>query len=150
MVRRCLAIGVVAVLAMAVCVLPSIAMAAETINATPMFDVAMNGLEAGLLAVSTVVVGWVGLFAKRFFGAEVAARTQATVETALKNGVSLIMAEARRRGTPLAQISVDNPMVAIGANYVLAQVPKALASLKIGRGELLMKLVARLPHAPAA
>ena len=137
-------------LALCLVLIPLAAMAAETIDATPLFDTAANALESAMYGVVSVVVAWVGFFAQRFFGAEVAAKARDTVDMALRNGVNVIMREARLRGRPLAEITVDNPIVALGVQYVVAAVPSALKTLKIGNGELAAKLVARIPVPPAS
>lgn len=130
-------------------VAPAVAIAAETVDATPIFDTAANGLESLLLGVSSVVVGWVGYFAKKWFGAETAARTRELVESALRNGVNVIMQEVRAKGQPVARVTIENPAVALGVRYVISAVPSALKQLGIGEGQIAAKLVARIPVPPA-
>lgn len=83
-------------------------------------------------------------FLKEKTGIEIQAQYIETVQSALEKGVQYGMAKVRPLAADRAKVDIENDLLFHAANYVVKQVPDALAGLGITKEQVCEMVMARI------
>ncbi len=135
----CLALGATAFL-------PSLALAADgqtyQINLGPLVDLTLPLLEALLMAVVTVVTGWLSRKASQYLGVQIEARHREALNEVIQSRLKQILAYAAsgRRQT----FYTRNEVLALVSNYVIAKAPDAVKYFGLDDDSIKAMILGRL------
>jgi len=123
--------------------------AADTVNASPLYNMVNQVLQEVLEGVAMAVSGWLMFVFHKYvtpwIGAQLEAKARDSLNMALANGVAIAMSKVEGAEQLHQNVAVKGAVTAWAAQYAVDHAPGAVAKFGLDPNQLALKALAYIP-----